>query len=152
MKIDRLIVAVAFVLALAVSPALAQPRPAASAPVQAPAQTTAAVPESKIALIYSDAFLDSKTGIAPASLSSLAACNANTSLALLQGAALVMRDSRLVTTQELDNARALGPFDPATGLPFGFQTVYLRGQAQTNTAVRLSQSLFAKLGDFRMEA
>jgi outer membrane protein len=62
MKIDRLLVAFAFVLALAVSPALAQPRPAASAPAQA--QTSAAVPESKIALIYSDAFLDSKTGIA----------------------------------------------------------------------------------------
>jgi Skp family chaperone for outer membrane proteins len=64
MKTDRLIVAFAFVLALAVSPALAQPRPAAAVPVQAPAQTSAAVPESKIALIYSDAFLDSKTGIA----------------------------------------------------------------------------------------
>ena len=89
-------------------------------------------------------------GIAPASLSSLAACNANTSLALLQGSALVMRDSRLVTTQELDNERnRLGPFDPLTGLPFGFIPVYLRGQAQTNTAVRLSQSLFAKVTDFR---
>jgi len=64
MKIDRLILAFAFVLALAVSPALAQTRPAAGAPAQAPAQATVAVPESKIALIYSDAFLDSKTGIA----------------------------------------------------------------------------------------
>lgn len=88
-------------------------------------------------------------GIVFASLSTLAACNANTDLALLGGTALVMRDNRLVTTQELDNARTLGPFDPTTGLPFGFQTVFLRGQAQTNTAVRLSQSLFAKLGDFR---
>jgi outer membrane protein insertion porin family len=88
-------------------------------------------------------------GIAFASLSTLAACNANSDLALIGGAALVMRDNRLVTTQELDNARNLGPFDPLTGLPFGFQPVYLRGQAQTNTAVRLSQSLFAKLGDFR---
>lgn len=59
MKIDRLIAAVAFVLALAVSPLLAQPKPAAPAPVQ----STANVPESKIALIYSDAFLDAKTGI-----------------------------------------------------------------------------------------
>ena len=59
MKIDRLIAAFAFVLALAVSPALAQTRPAAPAP----AQSTANVPESKIALIYSDAFLDAKTGI-----------------------------------------------------------------------------------------
>jgi len=59
MKIDRLIAAFAFVLALAVSPAPAQPKPAAPAP----AQSTASVPESKIALIYSDAFLDAKTGI-----------------------------------------------------------------------------------------
>jgi Skp family chaperone for outer membrane proteins len=65
MKIDRLILAFAFVLALCVSSAMAQPRPAGAAPAQAPAQTTAApVPESKIALIYSDLFLDSKTGIA----------------------------------------------------------------------------------------
>jgi outer membrane protein insertion porin family len=89
-------------------------------------------------------------GIAPVSLSSLAACNANTGLALLQGAALVMRDSRLVTNLELDNARAdLRQVDPLTGLPFGFLPVFLRGQAQTNTAVRLSQSLFAKISDFR---
>jgi outer membrane protein len=62
MKIDRLIAAFAFVLALAVSPALAQPKPAATAPAQT-APSTANVPESKIALIYSDAFLDPKTGI-----------------------------------------------------------------------------------------
>jgi Skp family chaperone for outer membrane proteins len=66
MKIDRLIVAFAF-LALTVSPALAQPRPggaAAQTPATAPAQAAVAVPDSKMALIYSDAFLDSKTGIA----------------------------------------------------------------------------------------
>ncbi len=62
MKIDRLIVAFAFVLAIAVSPVLAQPRPGAAAPAQTSASTT--VPESKIALIYSDMFLDAKTGIA----------------------------------------------------------------------------------------
>lgn len=88
-------------------------------------------------------------GFVFASLSTLAACNANTDLALVGGSALVMRDNRLVTTQELDNARSLAPFDPFTGLPFGFQSVYLRGQAQTNTNVRLSQSLFDKLGDIR---
>ncbi len=88
-------------------------------------------------------------GVATVSLSSLAACNANTQLALIGGAGLVMRDNRLVTTQELDNARSLGPFDPTTGLPFGFQQVFLRGQAQTNTAVRLSQSLFNKISDYR---
>lgn len=62
MKIDRLITAFAFLLALSFSTAFAQTKPAAAG--QAPAQTTATVPESKIALIYSDAFLDAKTGIA----------------------------------------------------------------------------------------
>ena len=63
MKIDRLIVAIAFVVALAVSPVLAQTRPAAPAGSPAPAQT-GNVPESKIALVYTDLFLDAKTGIA----------------------------------------------------------------------------------------
>ncbi|MFN2498025.1 MAG: OmpH family outer membrane protein [Pyrinomonadaceae bacterium] len=62
MKIDRLITALAFVLALTFSTAFAQTRPAA--PAKTPAQTSASIPESKIALIYSDAFLDAKTGIA----------------------------------------------------------------------------------------
>lgn len=63
MKIDRLITAMAFALALTFSTAFAQTRPAA-APATTPAQTSASIPESKIALIYSDAFLDAKTGIA----------------------------------------------------------------------------------------
>jgi Skp family chaperone for outer membrane proteins len=63
MKIDRLIAALAFLLAMTFTTAFAQPKPAATAP-QTPAQTTTTVPESKIALIYSDAFLDAKTGIA----------------------------------------------------------------------------------------
>ncbi|MFN2510691.1 MAG: outer membrane protein assembly factor BamA [Pyrinomonadaceae bacterium] len=87
--------------------------------------------------------------LAPVTLSTLAACNSNSQLALTSTLGLVMRDRRLVTTQELDAAQSLGSFDPATGLPFGFQQVFLRGQAQTNTAVRLSESLFAKIGDFR---
>jgi Skp family chaperone for outer membrane proteins len=62
MKKDRLFLGIAFVLALAVSPAWAQTRPAAPATTTAP-QTSGNVPESKIALIYSDAFLDAKTGI-----------------------------------------------------------------------------------------
>ncbi len=88
-----------------------------------------------------------------ASLSTLAACNADTDLALVTGNSgvpgLVLRDTRLVTTTELDNARTTGLFDPSTGLPFGFQQVFLRGQAQTNTAVRVSESLFSKFGDYR---
>jgi outer membrane protein insertion porin family len=92
-------------------------------------------------------------GIAVVNLSTLAACNNYSDLALVASPGgvpgLVARDNRLVTTQELDNARTLGPFDPVTGLPFGFQQVFLRGEAQTNTAVRLSQSLFSGFGDYR---
>jgi len=85
----------------------------------------------------------------PVSLSTLAACKNNPQLALTGNLGLVMRDSRLVTSSELAEALDLGTVDPSTGLPFGFQQVFLRGQAQTNTAVRLSQGLFDKLGDFR---
>src|SRR5678815_6069016 len=63
MKIDRLILAFAFIAAISVSPVLAQ-RPAAAQPGTAPPQTSAGVPDTKIALIYSDMFLDDKTGIA----------------------------------------------------------------------------------------
>lgn len=62
MKTDRLIMAFAFIVALGISPVLAQ-RPAAGPPATAP-QTGAALPDSKIAVIYSDLFLDDKTGIA----------------------------------------------------------------------------------------
>ncbi len=59
MKVDRLIVATAFVLALTVSGTMAQTKPAA------PAGTSPqSVPESKIALVYTDMFLDPKLGIA----------------------------------------------------------------------------------------
>ena len=64
------------------------------------------------------------SGIAAASLSSLAACNANTDLALATTRfgvpGLVMRDNRLVTTTELDNARDQSVFDPDTAIAFWF--------------------------------
>jgi outer membrane protein insertion porin family len=80
------------------------------------------------------------------SLSSLAACN-NPSLAW-SGFSLVARENRLVTQGELDAARRLD-FDPFTGLPPGFQPVFLRGEAQTNSVVKLSESLFSKFSDYR---
>jgi Skp family chaperone for outer membrane proteins len=62
MKIASSFAAVALLATVAVS-ASAQTRPAA--PVAAPAtQATVAVPDSKMAMIYSDAFMDPKTGIA----------------------------------------------------------------------------------------
>jgi len=65
MKIARFFAAVALLTTVAVFASAQQTqRPAASpaAPPQAPAN--AAVPDSKMAMIYSDAFLDAKTGIA----------------------------------------------------------------------------------------
>src|SRR5215204_7466950 len=64
MKIARNFAAVALLTAAAFSVSAQQkpgtpPAPAATAP-----QTTVAVPDSKMAMIYSDAFLDPKTGIA----------------------------------------------------------------------------------------
>ncbi|HXD31192.1 MAG TPA: OmpH family outer membrane protein [Pyrinomonadaceae bacterium] len=73
MKFNRFFVSIVFLAVLGVVPALAQTRPAATQPKPAatqPAPTTTAapananVPDSKIAVIYSEAFLDSKIGIA----------------------------------------------------------------------------------------
>jgi Skp family chaperone for outer membrane proteins len=66
MKIERLIAAVALLMTAAiVSVSAQQQRPAATNTAPATPQTTAvAVPDSKMALIYSEAFLDQKAGIA----------------------------------------------------------------------------------------
>jgi outer membrane protein insertion porin family len=87
------------------------------------------------------------TGFAPVSLSSLALCS-NPLLATSPFLSLVARDNRIVTQAELE-AAGTGEINPLTQLPIGFQPVFLRGQAQTNSVVRLSQSLFSKLGDYR---
>jgi outer membrane protein insertion porin family len=62
---------------------------------------------------------------------------------------LVARDNRLASREEFANALRVGPTDPLTGLPFGFQSVFVRGEAQTNTVVRVGQSSFAKFADYR---
>jgi len=41
-----------------------------------------------------------------------------------------------------------GILDPTTQMPFGFQPVFVRGEAQTNTVARLGESKFAGIGDF----
>jgi outer membrane protein insertion porin family len=91
--------------------------------------------------------------LARTNLSALAACNAGTDLALVGGAtgfpSLVLHDSRLATSSELDLAFRNSNVNPTTNLPFGFQQVYLRGSAQTNTAVRIRDSLFSRFGDYR---
>jgi outer membrane protein insertion porin family len=84
----------------------------------------------------------------PISLSSLALCN-NPNLASTNFFSLVARDNRVVTVAELEAAQALNPPDPFTLLPPGFQPVFLRGQAQTNSVVKLSEALFNGIGDYR---
>jgi outer membrane protein len=74
MKIYHLMAAAMFVAAITVVPAFAQTKPAAPATQQpkpsapatqpAPTQSAGTVPDSKIAVIYSNAFLDPKNGIA----------------------------------------------------------------------------------------
>jgi len=89
-------------------------------------------------------------GFAAVSLSSLAACK-NPELAVGSPGgvvSLVARDNRIVSEAELEAAQN-GQVDPSTQLPLGFQPVFLRGEAQTNSVVRLSQSLFSKIGDYR---
>ncbi|HEX7314575.1 MAG TPA: outer membrane protein assembly factor BamA [Pyrinomonadaceae bacterium] len=63
--------------------------------------------------------------------------------------ALLIQGDRLITQEELASLQRVGPLDPVTALPFGVQPVFLRGQAQTNTVARVSQSLFSKIGDYR---
>ena len=83
----------------------------------------------------------------PISLSSLALCN-NPLIATSPSFGLVARDNRIVSQAELEEARRLD-VDFSTGLPPGFQQVFLRGEAQTNSVVSLSDSLFAKFSDIR---
>jgi outer membrane protein insertion porin family len=80
-------------------------------------------------------------------LSSLALCN-NPTLASSAFLSLVARDNRIVSQAELEAAQT-GDINPITLLPRGFQPVFLRGEAQTNSVVRLSESLFDSLGDYR---
>jgi outer membrane protein insertion porin family len=85
----------------------------------------------------------------PVTLNTLVACSSNSTLAISPVLSLIARDNRLITQDEYNNALNVGPIDPTTGLPPGLQAVFLRGEAQTNTVVRLGESVFSRLGDFR---
>jgi Skp family chaperone for outer membrane proteins len=65
MKIVRFIAAVALLTTVAIlSVSAQQTKPGATTPVTPASQTNVAVPDSKMAVIYSELFLDQKTGIA----------------------------------------------------------------------------------------
>jgi len=62
MKISRAMAAIAFFAAVSASPVFAQPKPTATPAPTAPVQA-ANLPETKIALVDTDEFLNEKTGI-----------------------------------------------------------------------------------------
>ncbi len=64
---------------------------------------------------------------------------------------LLIRDTHLVTRSEFAQLTSCPacPIDPLSGLPFGVQKIFLRGEAQTNTLIRVSDSSFAKFTDYR---
>jgi outer membrane protein len=64
MKIARFIAAVAMLTAAVVCVSAQQKPAGTAAPATAAPQGTVAIPDSKVAVIYSDAFLDEKSGIA----------------------------------------------------------------------------------------
>ncbi|HEX8143613.1 MAG TPA: outer membrane protein assembly factor BamA [Pyrinomonadaceae bacterium] len=97
---------------------------------------------------FSSNFLADQPFLAPNQLSTFVGV-ANPQLQLSPLGGLIIRDNRLVTRDEFNQALRVGPVDPLTGLPFGFQQAFLRGDIQTNTAVRLSESVFSKLSDYR---
>jgi outer membrane protein insertion porin family len=111
---------------------------------------------------FSSNFLDTNTflptlgaiecrgSVAFVTLNTLVACNNNSQLALSQvTGGLIARDNRLISQEEYLNALSVGPVDPLSGLPVGLQQVFLRGEAQTNTVVRLGESIFSKFSDIR---
>jgi len=64
---------------------------------------------------------------------------------------LLIRDTHLVTRPEFAQLLSCPscPIDPLSGLPFGVQKIFLRGEAQTNTLIRVNDSSFAKFSDYR---
>ena len=85
----------------------------------------------------------------PISLSTLALCsNSQLAASIFGGGSLVARDNRIVSQAELEAAQR-NDVNPLTLLPAGFQPVFLRGEAQTNSIVKLSESLFDSIGDYR---
>jgi hypothetical protein len=66
-----------------------------------------------------------------------------------QQRSLLVQGDRLLTEGRVALLQQSGPLDPLTFLPFGVQPLFLRGEAQTNTLARISQSLFSKIGDYR---
>jgi outer membrane protein insertion porin family len=108
---------------------------------------------------FSTDFLDDQPFLSGAGGLTTLALRRNPTLAFspVTGALLVQGD-RLLTKEEFAALSRVGPLDPATNLPFGVQSVFLRAfrrtgaedsGVQSNTVARLSDSIFSGLGDYR---
>lgn len=62
---------------------------------------------------------------------------------------LFLMNGRLLTTTEFRQYCFLNPFGCPTSGSRDIRQVYLRGEAQTNSLVRIDDAAFSKLGDFR---
>jgi outer membrane protein insertion porin family len=65
------------------------------------------------------------------------------------GSVLLYNNQPITKTQFVDIFCRGNRFGCPTSLPAGLQAVYLRGEAQTNSLVRIDEAAFNKLGDFR---
>ncbi len=65
------------------------------------------------------------------------------------GALLLFNNSALTKTQFVDMFCRGSRSGCPVSLPGGIQTVYLRGEAQSNTVIRVDDSVYSKVGDFR---
>lgn len=101
---------------------------------------------------YSSAFLPDQPFLASSfgtgfGLNSLALANNPLYANSLATGGIILRGAGPVSQEDFNNALRLGPIDPLTGLPVGFYQAFLRGDAQTNTVVNLSSSLYSKLSN-----
>ncbi len=87
------------------------------------------------------------TGSAPASLSTLALCN-NPRLAASPFLSLVARDNRIVSQAELESA-GTGDVDPRHCCRVASSRFSFVGRRRPTAVVRLSESLFDQIGDYR---
>ncbi len=66
------------------------------------------------------------------------------------GGLVVGREVRPITRAQFANILSAGSqIDPRSGLPLGLQAIYLRGEAQTNAQIRVDDTQFGKLKDYR---
>jgi outer membrane protein insertion porin family len=101
------------------------------------------------------AFLPDQPFLGASSITNLVASQGSpyTFLDIFTGASFILRNGDPLTRDqyraEYCTPQADGGILCPSTIPAGLQQVYLRGEAQTNTEIRVGDSLYSKLGDFR---